>query len=248
MHPPLIRILACLTLIVASAAHGIACTAAVRTEIVKRATKLMPPALARQLERHAAHAVAGATEGVADPPSPISAVDPGDADEQLAAALSEVKRLLDTHAPMPAVARAFGRVARHATDVSFALHVGPHDPRAAVIYPRFCRFVEERMPRFRTTFPGYVDEDLARGDVAAFARRVARDARRDYDGILRSYYPPDRSPVAADFDDRSVAFGSASLEVSLALTSVARSWLFAWHRAGGDLTGTPFLTDSRTNP
>ncbi len=239
----MLRILSCLCCFVASAAAAFGCTPKVRAEVVRRATTLMPPALAQQLTRQERHLRAGALEGLPEAGGLPSALDPGDADAQLAAAVDEAARLLDAQASMAAVAHAFGRIARHATDLSYALHVGPHDPRAASIGGPFCRYVEEKLPKMRLTFGGYVDDDLASRDPRAFGRRVARDARRDYAGILRSYFPEGRRPGAQDFDDRSVAFGSASIETSLALTSVARAWLYAWSRAGGDVTGTPFLFD-----
>ena len=217
-----------------------ACGPATREAVVRRAATLMPSGLSRQLKKHIDELVAGALEGV-DPAAPVAALDPGDADARLAAALDEAKALLDGRAPFAAVARALGKAARAATDLSYALHDGPPDPRAAGVAPDFCRYVDRKLPKIVFTFPGYADENLAEGDVAGFARRVARDARRDYAAVLASYFPPGRARTAADFDERSVAFGAASLESSLALTSVARAWLFAWHRAGGDLYGTPFL-------
>lgn len=236
--PLLAAVVACVVLAPRPAA---ACTPAVRAEVARRAITLMPPSLARQLKKHIKQVEAGATEGIAGSPAPVEALDPGHADEELETRVREIVALLDTRAPMARVARAFGYAARTAADLSFGLHVGPRDPRADRIYGEFCRFVESRLPRMVVTFAGYSDPELANGDIPAFARRVAAQARRDYDGILNTWYPPGRQPVAQDFDDRSVAFGTASIEVSLALTATARAWLYSWNAAGGDLAGTPFL-------
>ncbi|UCF69214.1 MAG: hypothetical protein JSV80_08020, partial [Acidobacteriota bacterium] len=91
--------------------------------------------------------------------------------------------------------------------------------------------------------------DLADDRLSAYARRVAESARRDYDAILRSYYPEGRDATAHDFDERSVAFAAASLGVSRAVSATAKSWLYAWHRAHGDLAGTPLIDPlPRSNP
>ncbi len=235
--------LAALALLPACAPPAAACTPKVRAEVLRRALKLMPPALARQLTRHERELKDGALRGT--DLVPVQALEPGTHDADLAALVASAKQLLDSQAPMSEVARTFGAIARASFDLSFALNVGPHDERDAAIYGPFCTYVEQKLPRIATTFSGYENDELARGDVAAFARQTARIARRDYPGILNSYFPPGRKALPQDFDDRSVAFASASLEVSLALTTTARSWLYAWNEAQGDLTGTPFLDGDR---
>lgn len=240
-HSALLGLLLAAAGLPATSGDAWAFSSTVRAEIAHRAGKLMPPALNAQLRRHEAAVREGALAGVPDGPGPVAALDPGDADRRLAAAIERAVKLLDGQAPMREVARVFGEIARAAADLSYALGVGPDDPREPSIAADWSRFVESRFRRIKPTFAGWSDPDLARGDVFAFARRTAQSARRDYDGILRSYFPEGRPRAAQDFDDRSVAFASASLSVSLALTTTARAWLYAWTRAHGDLTGTPFL-------
>ncbi len=225
-----------------------ACTPAVRAEILRRVVLMMPPSLAGQLKRHERELQSGALDDVRHGGVVYSSIEPGEGDRLLVQSIRETTRLIDNQAPMSEVARSFGEVARRAADLSFALYVGPHDPRSAEIQGDFCTYVERKLPKIAFTFAGYVDDDLARSDLDAFARNTAALARRDYPGILRSYFPEGRRPVPQDFDDRSVAFASASLEVSLALTRTARAWLFAWNEAHGDLTGTPFLVPPETRP
>ncbi|MBP7146668.1 MAG: hypothetical protein KBD01_03920 [Acidobacteria bacterium] len=224
-----------------STAPAAAFTPRVRVEIVSRAITLMPPALQRQLRRHPRELNEAALAGGAAEGQGEHALLPGTADAALQAAIADATRLIDARAPMKDVARAFGRIAHAAADLSFALNIGPPDPRAARVYASFSRYTEQMLPKMALTFGLYADPDLARGDVAAFARRTAADARRDYDAILRSYFPRDREPNAQDFDERSIAFAAASLEVSLAMTTTAKAWMFAWYRAHGDMTGTPTL-------
>ncbi len=231
------------TLLAGGAPGAAAFTPKVRLEVARRAVTLMPTALARQLRRHMREVQAGVLEGSpGGGAGPSHVLNPGDADARLAAEVERAVGLLNQQAPMSQVAQVFGRIARIAADLSFCLNIGPEDPRAAGIRDSFARYVEEKLPRMSLTFGGYPDERLAEEDVAGFARATAAAARRDYDSVLRSYFPPGRTAAAQDFDDRSVAFAAASLETSLALTSTARAWLFAWWRANGDLAGTPFLT------
>jgi hypothetical protein len=223
-----------------AAEPAVAFTAKTRALIVRRAVSLMPDSLQRQMRRHArpllAHALAGRAR---IPAEGLQALDPGDADARLAAEVDAVVEAIGSREPMSAVAARFGEVARTTSDLAFALNVGPNDPREAGFYADFARFVESRLDRIRIVFDGFHDPALARGDVRAFARRIAARARRDYGGIVASYHPEGREATAGDFDDRSVAFAAASLEVSLAVTATARAWLHAWRRVHGDMEGAP---------
>ena len=210
-----------------------------RALIVHRAMTLMPDALERQMARHARSLYRGALDGVEQLGPGYHALDPGDADLRLERAVVDAVRALDEQRPMREVVARFGRIARVASDLAFALNVGPDDPREADFYGDFARFVESRQDRIRITFGGFSDPWLARDDIRGFGRSVAASARRDYGAILASYHPPGRERLPGDFDDRSVAFAAASLELSLAVTATARAWLYAWHRAHGDLQGAP---------
>lgn len=241
MPPP--RIVAALALVLAAGPFPArAFSPATRVEVAHRAVTLMPPSLARQLTKHDAVLLEGLLEGMGScNGSGAHGVDPGEADTRLAAAIDEAVALVGRRARMAEVANALGRAAHAAIDLAYALNSGPDDPRERSYYRDYALYVERMLPRARLTFPGWADPDLERGNVAAFARRVAADARRDAGAIARSYYPEGRSRVAQDFDERSVAFAAASLGSSLALTAVAKAWLFAWWRARGDLSGTPHL-------
>ncbi|RMF75239.1 MAG: hypothetical protein D6738_04235 [Acidobacteria bacterium] len=240
-HAAVALVAACLAL---GAGDALAFSPGTRALVVQRAMTLMPGALRRQMTRHAptlfAHALAG-SERVGPG---YSALDPGDADVRLEQAIEAAVQAVDTQRPMREVVARFGDIARITTDLSFALNVGPDDPRESGFYTAFARYIESRHDRIRVTFLGFADPDLAAGDIRGFARRIAGEARRDYEAIVASYHPPGRQPLAEDFDDRSVAFAVASLEVSLAVTATARAWLCAWHRAHGDLAGAP-VSDPR---
>ncbi len=212
---------------------------ATRALIVRRAMTLMPDALERQMSRHARSLYRGALDGVEQLGPAYHALDPGDADLRLEEAIAAAVRALDEQQPMREVVAQFGRIARLTGDLAFALNVGPDDPREAGFYGDFARFIESRQDRIRITFGGFADPRLARDDVRGFGRSVAESARRDYAAILASYHPPGRDRLPGDFDDRSVAFAAASLELSLAVTATARAWLYAWHRAHGDMQGAP---------
>ncbi len=222
-----------------------------RAFVVHRALALLPPALARQLLRHEDALVEGALADWAREAEGrgAHALDPGTADEELVRRIDEAISLLDRRAPMREVARAFGRIAHAVADLSFALDVGPDDPREASFYEDFARYVEDQASRVRLVFPGWAEPHLARDDVRGFARAIAARARRDYEGILRSYHPEGRDPLPQDFDERSIAFAAASLELSLAVTATAQAFLYAWYRAHGDLAGAHGLgTHPRGNP
>lgn len=225
-------------------------TPEVRLTIVRRAIKLMPPSLAHQLQRHRLDLEQAALSGIdRQPNAPMQLLDPNQAGRQIEALVQEGARLVARQAPMAELARVLGAIAQATTDLAFAFNLGPDDPRRAAAYPEFCRYVEAKLPRLAFTFSGWPDDALAQADFVGFAQATAAQASRDLDGLMRSYYPEGRRPTAQDFDERSIPFAAAALESSLAMTATAKAWLAVWFRAGGDLTGTPFLNpDAAASP
>lgn len=228
------------TLALCACPEAWAFTPRTRVLIVQRALTLMPDAVQTQMKRHARPLFRGALEGTEEiGEEGLSAFDPGRGDEELEQAVGRAVAALDRQAPMAEVAAEMGAIARRAADLAFPLNVGPSDPREKSLYLAYARFVESRHERIVVTFGGFRQPELARDDLRGFAMSLADEARRDYAGILRSYFPEGRASVPGDFDDRSVAFATASLGVSRAVTATARAWLYAWHRAHGDLAGSP---------
>ena len=238
-------LLAALLVVAAGAGEARAFSPRTRAEITRRSLTLMPDGMARQMSKHARSLYAGSLSG----PSVQSAADqqtlePGTADQQLAEAIDRAAALIAERRPMSEVARAFGEISRIASDLSYPLNIGPSDPREESIRKDFARYVEAKLPRMSVTFSGFADPDLARDDVPGFARSAAHTSRRDYDAILRSYFPKGRERLPQDFDERSVAFAAASLGVSNAVTTTARAWLYAWHKAHGDMAGVALIPSS----
>lgn len=229
-----------LAIAVATAAGGpaLAFSPRTRAEIVGRSLKLMPDGMERQLRKHARSLFSAAVQPPVTPGAEGRAIKPA---EQLEAAVAAAIDAIDQRKGMAEVARRFGVLARIASDLSYGLDTGLDDPRETAIRPDFARFIETRLPRMSVTFGGFADPYLAAGDLPGFARSISSKAHQDYESILRSYYPEGRQRLPQDFDDRSVAFAVGSLEVSLAVTATARVWLYAWHLAHGDMSGTPTL-------
>jgi hypothetical protein len=217
-----------------------------RAEITRNAVLLMPDALQRQLSRHAERLYRSALERPAgELPPGAQPLDVDAAAGELEESLVRAVHAVEQQRPMGEVVAHLGRAARVVQDLCLTTHLGPFDRRHPEFHRDYARFVESRLPRIRVVFDGFEDAALAAGDIDAFARRLVRETRRDYPAVVRSYFPDGRERLPQDFDDRSVAFGVASLEVSRAVTATARAWLFAWHRAHGDLTGAARLAQGR---
>ena len=115
-----------------------------------------------------------------------------------------------------------------------------------IALPRFIR-CESRLDRFPLVFYGHEDPHLADGDYRAFARSAMEHAAdRDRD-LARAYAAAGDPPNPMYFDDRSVPFAIGSLSYSRSITQVARLWLTAWERAGGDVGRTPYRGLARDN-
>ena len=87
------------------------------------------------------------------------------------------------------------------------------------------------MSQFPTVFYG-LDSDFHLGSFLdrTFARGV-----RFYPLIGEEYFRFGERRSSADFDDRSTAFGVASVAYSHAVTDLVNIYYYIWRQAGGDV-------------
>ncbi len=230
-----------------AAGPAAAWTPRTRARMVDEAVTLLPASLRLALEHHRDPLLRGALEGMAheDAPSHRPAAAGGSLENEIAHRSDALVRAIRTSRSFDDIARAFGELAHAVQDAGFppngSPEGGPH-------YRHFSDFVESRSEKIPLVFYGHGDEDLARGDAAAFARRMVADAREQDGRLARVYAVAGDPPDPAAFDDRSIPFAIASLSYSRTVTDVVRAWLSAWERAHGDLHRTPYREPSRERP
>lgn len=213
---------------------------ATRLQIVDEAIRFMPPSLRLALEHHRDAVRRGALEPMTAEDSPAHAprAAGGTLDASTARAAADLVESVKQPASFDVIASRFGALAHYVSDAAFPPGAAPD---AGIRYAHFARFAASRMPKFPLVFLGHDDADLERGDVAAFSRRIAAEAKADDANLVRAYAAAGDPPDPAAFDDRSVPFAVASLAYSRSVNYVVRSWLHGWREAGGDLGATPYM-------
>ncbi|HYC58276.1 MAG TPA: hypothetical protein VEK79_01795 [Thermoanaerobaculia bacterium] len=141
--------------------------------------------------------------------------------------------------PMSAVVERLGGLAHLVADANNPFHVSKDNPRLAGSQDDFEKYFERRMVRFPTVFYG-LDQNFRLG--AYLDRTFARSAKF-YPLVAEEYFRDGQRRTSAAFDDRSTAFGVASISYSRAVTDVVNLYYFIWKEAGGDVRSAAVMRD-----
>jgi len=225
--------LVCLLGLSSSAA---AWTPGTQVTIAREAARLSPPDLARQIDKHRR----AFEDGVNDP---FSDSDPGrhmknpDGTGQLdRAALDAVNAAIAAirrHAPFEEIVRRLGTVSHFIADANDPLAASGTDAEEDRYFADYLRYVETAEPRFPLVFYGVQFGLEGRRDVSPLISAALRRGRELYPMIGLEYRRIGFVSGIGRFDDRSTAFGTASLAFSHAVTDVSLALRYIWISAGG---------------
>jgi hypothetical protein len=211
-------------------------TPGTQTTIAREAARLAPPDLARQIAKHPRAFEAGVLDpfGDADPGRHMrNDDDSGDLDRVV---LAEVKATVDAiraHEPFEVVVRRLGRVSHFVADADNPLAASAADPEEGRYFVDFLRYAESAEPRFPLVFYGTLAGLEGRRDVSPLVAEALRRGRAFYPMVGREYRRIGFASGKGRFDDRSSAFGVASVAFSHAVTDVALVMRWIWITAGG---------------
>jgi len=205
-----------------------------QARIALEAARLAPPDLARQIERREA----SYREGVA---APFADADPArhvaEGDGRLDRVIvEEAARAVDAiraHRPFDEIVHQLGVVAHYVADANNPLGASADDPREAEYYADFDRYLDAAEPRLPLVYYGAMPGLERREDVSPLVAATLARSRGLYPLVGREYRRIGFASGVGRFDDRSTAFGVASLAFSHAVTDVARALRWVWLRAGG---------------
>src|SRR5204863_6607498 len=114
------------------------------------------------------------------------------------------------------VVQRLGTVAHLVADANNPFHVANDDPRMSASHSDFEQYFERRLTKFPTVFYG-LDPRFRLGTY--LDRTFARSAKF-YPLVRDEYFRDGTRRTSADFDDRSTAFGIASVSYSRAVTDL----------------------------
>ena len=142
--------------------------------------------------------------------------------------------------PMRDVVQRLGILAHFVADANNPFHTANDDPRLHVAHDDFERYFERRLAKFPTVFYG-LDPNFSL--TTYFDRTFAR-AARFYPLMSEEYFRFGTQRTSADFDDRSTAFGVASISYSRAVTDLVNLYYYIWREVGGDVRSAPVMRGS----
>ena len=222
--------------VLSGAPAALAWTPAMQVTIAREASRLAPGDLYRQIEKHRRVFEEGAN-------APFSDTDPGrhmknaDGSGQLDRVIQEeVARaiaLIQAHRPFEEVVRQLGIVSHYVADANNPLATSAADAEEGQYFIDFLRYAEKTEPKFPLVFYGVRPGLENRADVSPLLAETFRRGRELYPLVGREYRRIGFASGLGRFDDRSTAFGAASLSFSHAVTDVALVLRYIWLRAGG---------------
>ena len=193
--------------------------------IAQKAAELGPPDLRLVIERFNDAYMRGVDLAVADEGSEVHRAK---LRARIEAETRAIAQMIRTNKPMEQVVERLGILAHLAGDANNPFSQGDDD---AARRADFAAYFERRMSRFPTIFYG-IDKRFALGSV--LDRTFARTAK--FVPLMTEEYT---RGSAVTFDDRSTAFGIASVCYSRAITDIANLQYIIWKEAGGNVRRMP---------
>ena len=203
--------------------------------IAKKAAALAPPDLSMLIEKFEGDYKAGLTRAQSDEGSDMHHYFVLSRQGRLREGIERETRLsiqmIRKGEPMNDVVQRLGILAHLVADANNPFHVANDDSRLAESHNDFETFFERRLSKFPTVFYGletnfrlssYLDKTFAR-------------SARFYPLVRDEYFRGGARRTSADFDDRSTAFGIASVSYSRAVTDLVNLYYYIWKEAGGDV-------------
>lgn len=219
-----------------AASPAAAWTPGTQLVIGREAAALAPPDLARQIHKHKK----AFEEGIL---APFQDADPGrhmknpDGSGSLdRVLLAEVRAAIEDirqHRPFEQIVRRLGVISHYMADANNPLATSGADAEEGRYFVDYLRYAESAEPRFPLVFYGVQPGLERQRDVLPLLSQALRRGRELYPLVGREYRRIDFASGRGRFDDRSSAFGVASLSFSHAVTDVAQALRYVWLVAGG---------------
>jgi hypothetical protein len=219
-----------------AAAPARAWTPKTHQTIAWEAAHLAPPDLARQLIKRRASYLAGVLQPFDDSDASRHWKDSdggGSLDAALEDAVAQAVAAIRAHHSFDDIVFRMGVAAHFMADANNPLASSQADPEAGRYFVDFLRYAETAEPRFPLVFYGMRPGLERAPDVAELLADTLSRGRALYPLIGLEYRKIEFASGIGRFDDRSTAFGVASVAFSHAVTDVALVLRYIWLRAGG---------------
>ncbi len=232
LRPPLAAAL----LAAAMAFPAAAWTPASQQSIAESAARFAPPDLYRQLARHRRAYLQGVADGFGERDPMAHTKNPdgtGRLDEAITVAVDNAIGAITAHQPFWEIAYRCGIVSHFVADANNPLNSAESDPEENRYYADFLHYLESADPRVEIVFYGFRPGFEGRRDLPRLIAESLERGRGFYPAVGREYRRIHFAAGHDGFDDRSTAFGVASLAYSHAVSDIAEVLRYIWLEAGG---------------
>ncbi len=206
--------------------------------IAKKAAALAPADLRLMIERYSGDYQKGLDRAAADEGSAshhyFVLSREGKLRDRIDAETRSAIAAVRTRKPMSQLVEHLGVLAHLVADANNPFHVVKDDSSLALMQDDFAQYLERRIPKFPTVFYG-LDPHFS---MPGYFDRTFNRTSRFYPLVGSEY---NRVASSSAFDDRSTAFGIASVCYSHAVTDLVNLYYYIWKEAGGDVRSATAL-------
>ena len=203
--------------------------------IAKKAAALAPPDLAMLLERFEPEYLRGLERAQADEGSESHQYFVLSRKGRLRERIErETRAAIDAirkGEPMPTVVERLGGLVHLIADANNPFHVANDNPRLSASQNDYEQYFERRLAKFPTVFYG-LDPQF---QLSSYLDRTFARSAKFYPLVAEEYFRDGERRTSAAFDDRSTAFGIASISYSRAVSDAVNIYYYIWKEAGGDV-------------
>ncbi|MBI2215221.1 MAG: hypothetical protein HYU52_16350 [Acidobacteria bacterium] len=130
-----------------------------------------------------------------------------------------------------------GRISHLVADANNPFHTADSNPQLAQSQSDFEAYLGRKLASFPTVFYGL----RINRDVPRYIDGIVRRSAAHYPLLDEEYFRGGRRRSSWEFDDRSTAFGVASICYSRAVTDNINLFYYIWREAGGDVRSAAVL-------
>lgn len=218
-------------------------TRAADQRIATKAARLAPRDLQMLIERFDAEYKEGLDRARADEGSeshrylPLSRQ--GRLRERIERETGAIITMIRKGSPMEDVVERMGTLAHFVADANNPFHVA-HDQRLGASRDDFEHFFERKLQKFPTVFYGLDSRFI----LSSYLDRTFSRSARLVPLIDEEYFRFGTRRTSSEFDDRSTAFGVASICYSRSVSDLVNLYFHIWGEAGGDVRSAPVMRGS----
>ena len=218
-------------------------TPAAESRIAMKSAALAPPDLRMLLEKFEGEYRRGLAQAAAEPESDahryVVASRRGALRDRIERETRESIAMIRRGDPMADVVGRLGGLVHLVADANNPFHAASDDPRLTPLQGDYESYFERRLPKFPTVFYG-----LERNfQLRPYLDRTLMRSARFYPLVGEEYFRGGRRRSSTEFDDRSTAFGIASISYSRSVSDVVNLYYYIWKEAGGDVRSAAVMRD-----